>query len=208
LRPPKPPPSRSLSSLPTKELQSLPPFPDGTPLVLELTRPAIASLAANSAIPNVLLSAVDSIIVKESDEPAAVDLKELAELYFGILRACVTDPEPVEDVVTWAQADWLWYWLIEGSRSLTTFVQSAKFFSFTLTCKRWGQTPSEALHIHDEYTAFCLDEAAAYLHSQVEAGMETDYLHEANEREKDKMHNASMEAAMARIRAREARENK
>jgi hypothetical protein len=34
--------------------------------------------------------------------------------------------------------------------------------------------------------------------------METDYLPEASEREKDKMHNASMEAAMARIRAREA----
>lgn len=38
--------------------------------------------------------------------------------------------------------------------------------------KRYGRTPSELLSIDDEYTAYCLDEACAYIMGRLDKGDE------------------------------------
>lgn len=181
----------------------LPPFPDATPLVVEVTRPSLISLVETISCPNVLTAAVDRILIRERDEGPEIDLKELANLYLGIAHAAIGEPALLE-FLTYQQADALWRWLIEGACSLIPFVQSSKFFSLALTCKRWGTSPAAQLRIEDEYTAYCVDDAASFLLSQIEMGNETTYLHEVSEREKDRMSRESVKAARTRIRKRES----
>lgn len=46
------------------------------------------------------------------------------------------------------------------------FAESPGFYSLCLTAKTFGQRPSSLLHIEDPYTAYCVDEAGAYLMSR------------------------------------------
>lgn len=39
-------------------------------------------------------------------------------------------------------------------------------------CQRYNRTPSEILHLEDPYECYCLDEACAYICSQLDKGME------------------------------------
>lgn len=46
--------------------------------------------------------------------------------------------------------------------------------------KTYKQRPSEILGIKDDYTAFCLDEACAYIKMRIEKGDEPSYAVKAN----------------------------
>lgn len=48
------------------------------------------------------------------------------------------------------------------------FVQSSDVVRLIIVANRYNKLPSEILHIKDEYTAFCLDEACSYIHTQLE----------------------------------------
>lgn len=49
-------------------------------------------------------------------------------------------------------------------------------------CKQYGKTPSELMHITEEYDAFCLDEAVAYILMKIEAGENPAYKRKCEKR--------------------------
>ena len=51
-----------------------------------------------------------------------------------------------------------------------TFVQSSKVESVIAMAKQYGCRPSTVLGLDDDYTAFCFDEACAYITGQLEKG--------------------------------------
>lgn len=57
---------------------------------------------------------------------------------------------------------------MEAPRTCGSFVSTPGFYQLCLTCKMFGGRPSAALGIEDSYTAYCLDEAGAFLMAQKE----------------------------------------
>ena len=47
-------------------------------------------------------------------------------------------------------------------------MQSSEVVRLIVIANRYNKLPSEILKIEEEYTAFCLDEACAYIHAQLE----------------------------------------
>jgi hypothetical protein len=154
-------------------------------------------------MPNILSAAVDKIM-PDRDKASKVSLAEMMELHFGVAEAVIVEPrfEDIADLLTKQHLDILWRYLTEPARVFVSLVQSSKFFGLALNCRRWAVQPSKVMRIHDPYTAYCLDDAAAYLLSLVEGGAQPSYLHEVSEREKDRMHEQSMAAALARCRSK------
>lgn len=54
----------------------------------------------------------------------------------------------------------------EVRRHSNPFVSTPSFYSLCLMAQRFGSRPSAMLGIKDEYTAYCLDEAGAFLMAQ------------------------------------------
>lgn len=52
------------------------------------------------------------------------------------------------------------------------FVRSNKLQTVLYMSKRYNQLPSAILHIEDDYTAFCFDEACSEIIARIEAGEE------------------------------------
>lgn len=50
------------------------------------------------------------------------------------------------------------------------FVKSSKVQTVLYVSKRYNQLPSAVMHIEDDYTAFCFDEACAEIIARIEAG--------------------------------------
>jgi hypothetical protein len=154
-------------------------------------------------MPNILSAAVDKIM-PDSDEPGKSTLAEMMELHFGVAEAVLSEPafDDVADLLTKQHLDIFWRYLTEPARVYVPFVQSSKFFGLATNSRRWATRPSVFMRVKDPYTAYCLDDSAAYLLSLVEGGAEPSYLHELSEREKDRMHEQSMAAALARCRSK------
>ena len=140
----------------------------------------------------------------DRDKVSKASLAEMMELHFGVAQAVMVEPcfEDIADLLTRQHLDIIWRYLTEPARVFVPLVQSSKFFGLALNCKRWASRPSAVLKVRDPYTAYCLDDAAAYLLSLIEGGAEPSYLHEVSEREKDRMHEQSMKAAIARCRSK------
>ena len=65
-------------------------------------------------------------------------------------------------------------------------MQSSDVVRVIAVAQRYNKLPSEILHIDDEYTAFCLDEACAYINMQLEKGEnKPQWIDKKNEEKKD-----------------------
>lgn len=188
---------------PKQTLLELPPIPAGVTLIVRLRRPALAGLFAACVMPNILSAAVDHIM-PDRDKVSKASFAEMMELHFGVAEAVIVEPcfEDIADLLTKQHLDIVWRYLTEPARVFVPLVQSSKFFGLAMNCKRWSTRPSKVMRVKDPYTAYCLDDAAAYLLSLVEGGAEPSYLHELSEREKDRMHEQSMAAALTRCRSK------
>lgn len=52
------------------------------------------------------------------------------------------------------------------------FVNSSNIRGFLALVQRYKRLPSELMHISDPYTAYCFDEACAFIMSKLDAGEE------------------------------------
>ena len=51
--------------------------------------------------------------------------------------------------------------------------------------RKYGKLPSQIVGIEETYTAFCLDEACAYIETQLEQGKEPRWIDKEEEEKKD-----------------------
>lgn len=63
---------------------------------------------------------------------------------------------------------------------MSRFVKSKEILDLIAQSKMYNRTPAELLFIDDEYTAFCLNQACAYIRARIENKEEPIFKTESN----------------------------
>jgi hypothetical protein len=111
-----------IEKLKRSEVVELPPFLDGTPLVVRLRRPSLQRMAELGQIPNELSTALDDLMDISATESKSL-IQDRAKVLSIVAEACMVEPtyEELRDVLDSTQLMAMWSWLMAGVRALEPF---------------------------------------------------------------------------------------